>query len=229
MPSNELTKSSSKKSSKKSASLTPKGKRSSKLKTLTVGIVGKAGAGKSTLAYWLQQLLSKAEIHSLARPVKEIAFALVRPQIEANKTPTINSGFDKERLYKIGSRELTGRKLLQIIGTEFGRYLDQDIWLSMLFEDIENRKQKYAIVDDVRFLNEFEAMDVRIGIIDANAKPNDFGNHASESEMDGLLMPEKLDLLLVRKGDTYSPVVAGKPKGKITAADIAAMIAEVKK
>jgi len=197
-----------------------------------VGIVGKAGAGKSTLAHELDRLISDGylgakpkrrtcEVFSLAGPVKDIALTVLSGQADGK--------IDKEKLYRVGSRELTGRKLLQIVGTEFGRYLDQDIWVSILFEDIGACNIDVAIVDDVRFLNEFEAMDVRIGIIDANAKPNDFGNHASESEMDGLLMPEKLDLLLVRKGDTYSPVVAGKPKGKITAADIAAMIAEVKK
>lgn len=88
------------------------------------------------------------------------------------------------------------RKLLQYIGTEVGRAVDPDIWIKQAYEhQIKNSDAQIFITDDLRFLNERDAVTYGIHIGThtkmakaafmanrqqfSNAYTND--NHASEA------------------------------------------------
>ncbi len=50
------------------------------------------------------------------------------------------------------------RKFLQWVGTEWGRSIDENIWIDAMMNDIEHSKESNIFVSDVRFPNEMEAL-----------------------------------------------------------------------
>jgi dephospho-CoA kinase len=56
------------------------------------------------------------------------------------------------------------RRMLQVLGTEVGReMIDQNVWVDSVFKKLEEGK-KYVFTD-VRFVNEHQAIDSRIGLL----------------------------------------------------------------
>ena len=96
-----------------------------------IGLAGKAGSGKSTIAEILKKLLPGAEITPFAMPVKQAAREL---------------GWN-------GVKDENGRKILTMLGTDIGRNLiDQGIWIKRWKKLLS--PNRITIVDDVRFDNE---------------------------------------------------------------------------
>jgi len=113
-----------------------------------IGITGPAGAGKSTVAAYLEQRYG-ATRYSLAEPLKEIvrrAFSLTYEQVYGTQA-------EKEAVdprYGVNPRWL-----LQRIGTEGIRsVMGADVWALMLRARIASERPEIAVVDDVRFENE---------------------------------------------------------------------------
>ena len=103
-----------------------------------IGLTGEAGCGKTTAA---NVLVDKGyQKLSFATPVKKLAYKF---------------GWD-------GKKDDRGRRLLQLVGTEIGRWYDPDIWVKKAAEavkDIDDTQKLYMaptliVFDDVRFANE---------------------------------------------------------------------------
>lgn len=123
---------------------------------IVIGLLGPAGAGKSTVA---QHLIDKygAKKYSLAGPLKSIAREF---------------GFTEEQLY--GTQEqkeaidprygMSCRQFLQKLGTEGCRkHLGEDVWVNALLRSIRGDAARItappiAVIDDVRFINEVSAI-----------------------------------------------------------------------
>jgi len=104
-----------------------------------IGLCGKAGCGKSTiansLAYSLASKGMSVFVIPLAQPVKEIANMF---------------GWDWKK-------DERGRKLLQQIGTDVGREYNVNIWIDKLKNKLlQLPDESIVIIDDVRFDNEVE-------------------------------------------------------------------------
>ena len=103
-----------------------------------IGITGKAGAGKSTVAAMLHSRLTQYNPHiiSLAEPIKEMLHVAL--------------GVEKDKpVFIVDS---SWRYMAQTLGTEWGRNLiSEDIWLNVLKQKCKGR---IVIVPDVRFENE---------------------------------------------------------------------------
>lgn len=115
---------------------------------MIIGVIGKAGAGKDTIAdYFVNQHGFKRI--ALADPIKrmvEDVFVL-----------------DKHTVYDRVAREQplpqwngwSVRKLLQIIGTElFRRNIDDSVWVKSLLLRVQADPSHNYVVPDVRFPNE---------------------------------------------------------------------------
>lgn len=119
---------------------------------LVIGLCGPAGAGKSSIAEYLEDVYG-AKRYSLAEPLKEIAARAL--------------DFTHEQLY--GTQEqkeavdprygFSPRWFLQKLGTDGCRaVLGADLWVSTLLRRIRDEAPKYAVVEDVRFPNEANAI-----------------------------------------------------------------------
>jgi len=150
---------------------------------MLVGINGKAGAGKDTIADHLINKYGYKRI-ALADPIKRLV-----QDVFALDEHTVYDRVAREQPLKEWP-DWTVRKLLQYIGTElFRENIDDVIWVKSLWLKIKNSKDNY-VVSDIRFNNELyylkdnagknfisikvirDGCDGQVGII----------GHASESE-----------------------------------------------
>ena len=124
-----------------------------------IGISGKAGAGKDTLA---QMLVLELYRYGECRTVH---FA------------------DVGKASEIKWLGMTVRELLQKFGTAIREGVDPDFWVKSLFNIYEDKD--FIIIPDVRFPNEAKAIKDRGGIlIRIERNGAGAGNHISETALD---------------------------------------------
>jgi hypothetical protein len=133
---------------------------------IVIGLTGPAGSGKTTAAEYLQFLTEKsgrsAQIISFAAPLKQGLRALFVDIITEEHT----DGNLKER--QISEQfKFTTRKAMQTLGTEWGRTLQDDLWLQLFDIHVSNTtgnfEDEFIFVPDVRFNNEAEHLRKKYG------------------------------------------------------------------
>jgi hypothetical protein len=146
---------------------------------MIIGITGRAGAGKDTVATILSEHIDwPSDIVSFAAPLKRglaAAFGL---------TPEHLHGHLKE----VPCDQLCGRtprEVMQWFGTDFARQMiGDDIWLRAMWASIQRSIEwKHVIIPDVRFANEARWVKDKGGVLILVERPdNDLvvPRHASE-------------------------------------------------
>jgi hypothetical protein len=116
-----------------------------------IALTGPAGVGKSTIAKALAEGPARAldprpwRILSFAAPIKKMAAQILPPEDLAKKD---------EPSSLLG---ITPRKVLQTLGTEWGRKLDTLLWIELMVREILSEDTP-VIIDDLRFANEAHAV-----------------------------------------------------------------------
>lgn len=117
---------------------------------LLVGLVGRAGAGKSTVAHHLVEEHAFTHI-ALANPIVEMIGAL----FEGAEVPScwLTERGLKEVPTPLG---FSYRRLAQTLGTEWGRGLAEDFWLRIAAIKLATARRmgESVVISDVRFPNE---------------------------------------------------------------------------
>lgn len=154
--------------------------------TFVIGFAGPGGAGKDTVA----RLLGFYSI-AFAEPLKEGLLAMGFPEPKNREL--------KEEI--IAGYTFTWRKAAQTLGTEWGRMLDPEIWLSIAKQRRVISPLPVISVTDVRFHNEADwvrehGMLVHVMGRNTSVKPEHVG-HASEHG----LWHHAADWLLDNSGD----------------------------
>ena len=110
-----------------------------------IALTGAKGVGKSTYAEFLAG--ENGTVLSFATPIKRMLQALVGKEYVF--------GSKKNEETHLG---VTGRHLLQTLGTEWGReMIDQDIWVKAMrhiLTDAMFEEYRPVVIDDLRFENE---------------------------------------------------------------------------
>jgi len=153
-----------------------------------IGLIGTAGAGKSTAAAHLVKGHGFVEL-SMAGPLKDLCARFF--------------GWDRSRLDELEYKEeqdpnlpdgWTRRKVLQFVGTELMRHIDPDIWVKKVLRQMDGiwcddeAAGIPIVISDVRFLNEVKLIQANSGIVVRVERLDpDFESttpaHASESEL----------------------------------------------
>lgn len=121
-----------------------------------IGLLGRAGSGKSTVAAYLKQEYG-AKVFSFATPVKLLAGEL----FGFNTDQLFGSQADKEATdprYGFSPREAMVR-----LGSGGRTYLGENVWVDACFKMIsdhskQNPEQRLYVIEDVRFDNEARAI-----------------------------------------------------------------------
>lgn len=156
------------------------------MKKTIIVIAGSKGTGKSYLSNLIVNKFEQAEVFPFAKPIKDVTQAL------------INTFKDKELSKSYEENKNAYRPILQAIGETFRNAYDKDFWVKENFRKIkyafsveEKLATNVAIIDDIRYLNEFElvekfAKDNNYKLIKIRVERpsiyNDIDNHPSEVE-----------------------------------------------
>lgn len=158
---------------------------------LLIGLTGRAGAGKSTVAAYLEDQYGCCEI-AFADPIVNMLGALLA---DAN----ISGAWMTERALKELPTPLgfSYRHLAQTLGTEWGRGLAPDFWVRVAALRVQALQAggDNVVISDVRFHNEAAFIQAHGGVV-VRVLRQDLPHvrpHASEAQVDHL--PATTELL----------------------------------
>lgn len=174
-----------------------------------IGITGRAGSGKSTVANMIVEMQPRARIIMLAEPIKEFCRQIFDFSEEQLYGPSSMRNAPDERY------DVSPRKILQTLGTDWARSVYEDVWVDYAMRRAEEllegscvkavKNQDHAVfkpefcdlvvIPDVRFPNEAEAIRARDGkIIRVVRKGFELESaHASESCIDDIAPDAVID------------------------------------
>lgn len=120
--------------------------------TLIIGLLGPAGAGKSTVAAYLEQRYGAVR-YAFATPLKRLvqgAFDLTHEQVYGTQSqkeaPDERYGGKSSRWFQ------------QRIGEEARHVFGEDFWIERTLANIEADAPTLAVIEDVRYVNESRAV-----------------------------------------------------------------------
>ncbi|VBI24437.1 deoxynucleotide monophosphate kinase family protein [Burkholderia pseudomallei] len=166
-----------------------------------IGIAGRASAGKDTIGNYLVEHHNYGQV-SFAEPLRQFVCKLV--------------GIDRRALDFVKEDPVpwlgkSPRQMLQTLGTEWGRMLvNENIWVLVAMDEarrLQRHSGKSAVITDVRFDNEADAIRQRGGRIIHVARPDALAvaSHVSEAGV----TREPADFVIVNDGtldDLYATV-----------------------
>ena len=177
------------------------------MQTKIIIITGKAQSGKDTSANYLISELSNngyhCDIYPFAGALKSMCCSLFglsitqcwgsneqkdsNTKIRWKDLPLCKGKIAKlmiEKYPKTSDDFMTARELMQVLGTDIFRKMDEDCWVRATVERINNDNLDFAIVSDARFPNEIEFLlpfDPIVIKLNRNALSN---SHISETALD---------------------------------------------
>lgn len=156
--------------------------------------------GKTTAAKYLEQFHS-FERWAFAAPLKGMLQQLLKKSVGLEDADDRIFGEKKEEpIAELGG--ITARRLMQTLGTEWGRALDKDFWVKVLAAQLEKTRAMRIVIDDMRFPNEYDMLKARGAIMVRIERGDVFEaaerhvNHPSEGALDG----HKFDCTLYNGG-----------------------------
>lgn len=153
-----------------------------------IAFTGHKGNGKSTASNKVREVLEGQNLTVVRINFKDGLVSTMREKLSGTlgeMAILLNSNL--ERLFD--EKPPIMRKLMQEIGTEVYRGMDNDYWVNQWKIMVEGMKDDVVvIVDDVRFQNEFDAVKSLGGTVTriiATNKDKVVDEHQSEKEQDG--------------------------------------------
>ena len=160
---------------------------------LVIGVTGKARSGKDSFAGMLAEELF---IRTGRRYILMAYATELKKRVQKDFDLSYDQlwGDDKEeedsRYPKKSGGYWTGREIMQFVGTDCFRAIDDNYWVKELFKVIDDNEFKTVIITDIRFQSEAQPVKDRNGFMIKVVSDREITNtvhnkvHASETAMD---------------------------------------------
>lgn len=125
-----------------------------------LGISGKIGSGKTTLAHYIMILNPDMTRHSFAEKLRQVVSLMTNIPVERTRTSEEKNHIPPGWGKSVGT-------MLQDVGNAIRQGVHPDAWvLSLLtYFDQEDSEQRHWVIDDVRYPNEADAIRERGGVL----------------------------------------------------------------
>ena len=150
-----------------------------------IAFAGRKQSGKTTSAEFVSNLFYQfgdSKIYNFAYPLKNLCIDILG--LEYNQC--YGSDEDKNQLVNCywDNKQLTAREVLQIVGTDMFRKMQNHVWSNATIRQILREQPNVAIIADCRFPNEVDAIKNVGGIVIKLTRNPYNSNHASEIALD---------------------------------------------
>ena len=155
-----------------------------------VAFAGRKQSGKTTSAEFLSNLFWKygdSKIYNFADPLKNLCIDILGLEYkqchgsDEDKNQLVNCYWD--------NKQLTAREVLQIVGTDMFRKMQNHVWSNATIRQIQRENSDMAIIADCRFPNEVTAIKNVAGIVIRLSRNPHNSDHTSEIALD----PDRYD------------------------------------
>lgn len=131
------------------------------MKLQIIGLGHCSGVGKSTLARALTIQASMTAMpairYSVARPLKEAAYQMFK-QYGMLDADSYEGEGRKLRNIPLPRLNMTPIQVWNKLGTDVAQTFIKSVWVDKLIHDIQSRPRHVAIIDDIRFMHEVDAI-----------------------------------------------------------------------
>lgn len=159
---------------------------------MIIAFAGRKQSGKTTCSIFLEQIFktytnASTKIYNFADPLKSLCIDI----LGLKHSQCYGSDEDKNQLVNCywDNKQLTAREVLQIVGTDMFRKMQNHVWSNATIRQILREQPDVAIIADCRFPNEVEAIKNVGGIVIKLTRNPHHSDHASEIALD----PDRYD------------------------------------
>lgn len=155
--------------------------------TTIIAFAGRKQSGKTTSAEFVSRVFTEttreiSSIYNFADPLKTLCIDI----LGLGYNQCYGSDEDKNQLVNCywDNKQLTAREVLQIVGTDMFRKMQNHVWSNATIRQILREQPNLAIIADCRFPNEVDAIKNVGGIVIKLTRNPYNSNHASEIALD---------------------------------------------
>ena len=157
---------------------------------MIVSFAGRKQSGKTTSAEFVANLFwqhKDSKIYNFADPLKNLCIDILGLEYRQ----CYGSDEDKNQLVNCywDNKQLTAREVLQIVGTDMFRKMQNHVWSNATIRQIQRENSDMAIIADCRFPNEVTAIKNVAGIVIRLSRNPHNSDHTSEIALD----PDRYD------------------------------------
>ena len=152
-----------------------------------IAFAGRKQSGKSSAAELTAQEYSKkhgkiSAIYNFADPLKQLCVDI----LGLKHHQCYGTDEDKNELVDChwNGKQLTGREVMQIVGTEWFRAMQNNVWADATIRKIQDEALPLALIADCRFPNEVEAVQKAGGMVIKLNRDLYKSDHPSETALD---------------------------------------------
>ena len=170
--------------------------------TQIIAFAGRKQSGKTTSAEFVANLFwqhKDSKIYNFADPLKNLCIDI----LGLEHKQCYGSDEDKNQLVDCywDNHQLSAREVLQIVGTDMFRRMQNHVWSNATIRQILKDKPNIAIIADCRFPNEVNAIK-NVGGIVIKLTRNPYNSyHASEMALDSDQYNQSMFDLVIENGN----------------------------
>lgn len=152
--------------------------------TKIIAFAGRKQSGKTSSVKFLMDTYPNKDIviYSFATPLKQLCVDIL------GLDPRQCYGEDRYKNEEVNcyweGKQLTAREVMQIVGTEWFRTMQHNVWADATIRKIQKEAPEIAVIDDCRFPNEVEAIQNAGGFVIKLNRNVYNSDHASEVALD---------------------------------------------